>query len=250
MESSLKKEELLPIYVQLPGPGGNVKIVFWYEKKNIEESISSNGKQGFLDIVPRAVYFDFFSFPAGKVDKNEDLKCACRLMGPLLYLLRQKPLRSIIDLDPREWEAFLRRKNSESLAEYLKKQDSFCANSSKNFELNNVLREFKYTLLLEIMEKFYIYLKHFKNVNLGFSNNNYQLQNEAFLSWAKDWSQILGNDSMVFTPVEAIKNEHGWEFLVKRNIGISTDKELFFQFIIENKLDNSLLIPINLVAVE
>lgn len=243
------KEELLPFLVQIPWEGGSLKVLWWFLKSQVDQEVLSKNKLGLLDLVPLAVYFDPYLFS----ENTNNRRSMIRLSGPLLYLLKGKPLRALLELDPREWEAFLRKKNSESLADALKESG---VHDFKNVTLPLIyqeLREFKWSLLLELYGKFAHYQRAFLKEQRSFRafmNESYQAENLAFFEWANDFQVFLGRESMVFTAVEVEKIQGKWHYQVAKKAALSAEKTYFYEVLLSEKTSNPHLFPMKLVAVE
>lgn len=246
--SRFSKEDLLPFLVQIPTPGGVLKVLWWLHKRHVDHDVLEDKKCGFLELIPVEVFFDFSSFS----EHENNQRTMVRAVGSLLFLLKGKPLRALLELDPREWEAFLRQKNSESLEDFLKRH----TNAEKKLSLTEIhqeLREFKWALLLELASKFLHYQKGFfqnRRQPFSFLADNYQTQNLAFSQWSDDLLSFFGPSLMVFSAVEAQKIAGQWCYQIAKRPGLSAENSLFYKAILGEKKMNSHVFPMKLVAVE
>lgn len=246
--SRFSKDDLLPFLVQLPFSGGTLKVLWWLDKHQVDQGVLADKKNGFLDLLPVEVFFDLSFFD----NQENNQRTMVRAVGSLLFLLKGKPLRALFELDPREWEAFLREKNSESLEDFLRKH----GHAEKKLSLTEIhqeLREFKWALLLELAAKFLQYqngIHQRGHQSFSFLVENYQAQNVAFSQWYNQLTSFFGPSFMVFTVVEVQKIEGQWCYYVAKRTGLSAESSLFLKAILGEKMMNSHVFPVKLVAVE
>lgn len=252
MGQLVPSENLLAFYTQLPFEGASLKLVWWFDKDSIDNDVVKNAKNGVLDLVPLGVFFETYQYP-GANENERNIKAIERAIGSLLFLTRNKSVKSLLELDPREWEAFVRRKNSEPMVEFLQAQAAFNEKNLTQLELHKCLRGFKWQLLVELGARFCQYhddLRGEQPFVQAFLSDNYERQNRTFFHWEHLLCAFFGESNMPFRVVEVQKIEARWQYLVVKKAGLSVEKDFFFQRMLSEKSINSHFIPINLVAVE
>lgn len=241
IENRFSKEELLPFLAQIPWEGGSLKVLWWFLKSEVDGLLSPKTKLGFLDLTPVGVFYSAINF-----NENDNRRSMSRLCGPMLFLLNHKPLRALLELEPREWEVFLRQKNSESVIDSLNNKK---LHGLENFTLNDFyqqLRVFKWSLLLELGSRFWVYSK----ASVELKADSYEAINLDFAKWGRSFTHFIGHNHKLFELVEAsiVEGEPQYQIMLKPQL--PAESAIFVQAIISGKISNPHLFPMKLVAVE
>jgi hypothetical protein len=225
LRSDLGRSELaqMGLTVQLSLWGtGKYQMVFWFKPSDHlqdEQTLFSQKPEGiFYREIPQSTH----ELATGR---------GHFILSALLKLINNTNLNRLIQLDFREWDSFLREKNSEALVEDML-----------------LWKEIFFHLKIQIIHQLSMRFLSVKELSFQRQNPeslNYQEKNLFLLEILSAFHQLFPHDQYPLTAVEATDSD----YQVKWKRKLNESEELIFEELLCKNFVTAALFPVKLVAV-
>lgn len=199
---------------------GKYQILFWFDHLSVHQAPLFSQK-------PMGIFYreTSVSDPQGSNSRGHFLITA------FLKLINNASLLRLIQLDFREWDSFLREKNSQPLVE--------------NTELwKEIFMDLKTQIITQLAQR-YLSVKDLSFYRQNPESLNYQQKNLFLVDVVNAFQMLFPAENYPLEAVEA--TDEG--YLVKWKRKLSESEELVFHQLLSKNSPNGALFPVKLVAV-